>query len=259
MATFEHLADCYPVVKSLVDNLHLEDLPSFRLATRCLENKTLHHAASVRFGKEHFDELIVFLSRKSLTRLTEICGHPVFGHCVGQVDSASGRLHSDMARELTRELERIVADPLSTIEALRKCADNLVNYSVLYKEQVALLNRGEALRLLRTALKLLPESPVIGLVDSFPGSSALCHKEFFEKLAPHDWVYETHSPNCRSLTLAMIARWHSVLLSLILATTLVKLCKVLAISTCMLWKRESNRRSSHSALNSGVCSLSTTS
>lgn len=145
----------------IVQYVDEDDLISLRYM-----NRTLRDLATPRFVIEYFTHLKVFLSRRSLQMLNDICCDPVLGPQVSTISFASQRL-------LKRGLEFVVEAEASCHFLVQLTSDDAMSfihkYSVAYGEQQSLAESGEAILLLTAALDALHtyRKPIaLGLVDS---------------------------------------------------------------------------------------------
>lgn len=180
------------LLEIIIDNVHDADLTPLRLMNRKLET-----IATCRFATMYFTHIKVFMSRRSLQMLNDICGHPKFASKVESIDFASQRLLKaglESAKVSMLAAEENCQFVQATIDA---AMDFTLAYSLAYSEQKSMAESGEAVLLLTNALDKLQCSrhPIsLGLVDgvwTYPDGGVLGSytfgKDCFEQY--NSWNY----------------------------------------------------------------------
>ncbi|KAH0381229.1 hypothetical protein KCU92_g7126, partial [Aureobasidium melanogenum] len=82
-------------------SLEKKDLIALRLTSKA---QGIHASATKAFGKRYFTEISLLYTEYSLETFVKICGHPVFGPCVRQVELSCVRFDSDSFDESVQNL-----------------------------------------------------------------------------------------------------------------------------------------------------------
>lgn len=193
------------ILEIIINNVNDEDLLHLRLSS-----KRMHNSATARFANGYFTNLRVFLSRRSLQMLNDICAHSFLGPHVKSISFASQRLLKAGLQPMKPDAEPVHE---SCSWLLKDQVDEEMHYklaySTAYGEQVSMVESGESVFLLTTALEALKRynTPVfLGLVDNIwdcpeygtLGSYSFGH-ECFEQY--NDWSYWEC---CRSSTMKLL-------------------------------------------------------
>ncbi|KAF1346245.1 hypothetical protein BDV97DRAFT_372215 [Delphinella strobiligena] len=168
MPSFEDLGACYPIITFIVDHLDQDDLPSFRLAALYLENRCFFEVATHRFARDFFSKVTVFMSRKSLTMLQEICAHQKFKHYITQIEFASARLARRYIKKLSSSILKAQpsnSDPIPFNNLGMSDLTQLeARYACKFARQAAVAGR-PALIILTDALRNLDRKVALSISD----------------------------------------------------------------------------------------------